>query len=118
MNSLVPPRMRELIDWLHSKDARALHPIERAARFYHDFVYIHPFVDGNGRTGRLLMNLLLMQEGFPVTVIKTARRQGYYRALEKVSIDKDYTEIIMLIAVEAENSLDLFLKALGETCAN
>lgn len=115
MNSLVPSRMRELIDWLHSKDARALHPIERAARFHHDFVYIHPFVDGNGRAGRLLMNLLLMQEGFPVTVIKTAKRQEYYRALEKASIDKDYTEIIMLIAVEAENSLDLYLKALGKT---
>ena len=114
MNSLVPPRMREIIDRLHSKDARDLHPIERAARFHHDFVYIHPFVDGNGRTVRLLMNLLLIQDGFPITVIKTARRQEYYRALEKASIDKNYTEIIALIAKEVENSLDLYIKALGK----
>lgn len=114
MNSLVPPRMRELKDWLPSKDARDLHPIERAARFHHAFVNIHPFADGNGRTARLLMNLLLIQDGFPITVIKTARRQEYYRALEKASIDKDYTEIITLLADEVENSLDLFLKAIGK----
>lgn len=114
MNSLVPPRMRELIDWLYSEGAQNLHPIERAARFHHDFVYIHPFIDGNGRTGRLLMNLLLMQDGYPITVIKTARKHEYYKALEKASIDKNYSDIITLIAEEVENSLDIFLKALGK----
>lgn len=113
MNSLVPPRMRELIDWLYSEEAKDLHPVERAARFHHDFVYIHPFIDGNGRTGRLLMNLLLMQDGYPITVIKTAKRHEYYKALEKASINKDYTDIIALIAEEVENSLDIFIKALG-----
>ncbi|AEG61075.1 Fic family protein [Desulforamulus ruminis] len=113
MNSLVPPRMRELIDWLYSGEVKDLHSIEKVARFHHDFVYIHPFIDGNGRTGRLLMNLLLMQDGYPVAVIKTAKRHEYYKALEKASIDNDYTDIITLIAEEVENSLDLFIKALG-----
>jgi len=114
MNSLVPPRMRELMDWLYSDEANDLHPIEKAARFHHDFVYIHPFVDGNGRTGRLLMNLLLMQNGYPITVIKNARRHEYYKALEKASVDKDYNDIITLVAEEVENSLDIFIKALGK----
>lgn len=114
MNSLVPPRMRELVDWLYSDEAGDLHPIERAAKFHHDFVYIHPFVDGNGRTGRLLMNLLLMQNGYPVTVIKNATRHEYYKALEKASVDKDYNDIITLVAKEVENSLDIFIKALGK----
>lgn len=114
MNSLVPPRMRELIDWLYSDEANELHPIEKAARFHHGFVYIHPFVDGNGRTGRLLMNLILMQNDYPVTVIKTTRRHEYYNALEKASVDKDYNDIINLVAEEVENSLDIFIKALGK----
>lgn len=114
MNSLVPPRMKELIDWLYSEEAQDLHPIERAARFHHGFVYIHPFIDGNGRTGRLLMNLLLMQNGYPITVIKTARKHDYYKALENASVDKYYDDIITLIAEEVENSLDIFIKALGK----
>ncbi len=114
MNSLVPPRMRELMDWLYSDEANDLHPIEKAARFHHDFVYIHPFVDGNGRTGRLLMNLLLIQNGYPITVIKNARRHEYYKALEKASVEKDYNDIITLVAEEVENSLDIFIKALGK----
>ena len=113
MNSLVPPMMRELTDWLNSTEALKLHPVEKAARFHHDFVYIHPFVDGNGRTGRLLMNLLLMQDGYPSAVINAEKRSNYYTALESASILKDYTTIITLVAKAVEQSLDLYLQALG-----
>ena len=113
MNSLVPPMMRELIDWLNSTEAIKLHPVEKAARFHHNFVYIHPFVDGNGRTGRLLMNLLLMQDGYPAAVIRAEKRSDYYTALESAGILKDYTPIITLVAKAVEESVDLYLKALG-----
>ncbi len=55
-----------------SNEAQQLHPVERAARIHGEFVKIHPFVDGNGRTSRLLMNLELMKAGFPATVIEVA----------------------------------------------
>ena len=113
MNSLVAPMMKELIDWLNSPEALKLHPVEKAARFHHSFVYIHPFVDGNGRTGRLLMNLLLMQDGYPAAVINAEKKSNYYTALESASILKEYTPIITLIAKAVEQSLDLYLKALG-----
>lgn len=60
-----------------------MHPIDRAARVHLDFVSIHPFVDGNGRVARLLMNLCLLQSGYPVTIIPPARKAEYISALEK-----------------------------------
>lgn len=53
-----------------------------AAIAHYKFVYIHPFIDGNGRTGRLLMNLLLMQAGFPPVIIRVEDRPAYYEALK------------------------------------
>lgn len=59
------------------------HPIDWAARVHLDFVSIHPFVEGNGRVARLLMNLCLLQSGYPATIIPTARKAEYISALEK-----------------------------------
>jgi Fic family protein len=59
-----------------------MHPVELAARVHIDFVGIHPFIDGNGRTARLLMNLELLKAGFPPIVIKVADRLEYYQALD------------------------------------
>ncbi len=60
-----------------------MHPIDRAARVHLDFVSIHPFVDGNGRVARLLMNLCLLQSGYPITIIPPIKRVEYIAALEK-----------------------------------
>ena len=57
---------------------------------------IHPFVDGNGRTARLLMNFELIQSGYPAVVIKTENRADYYDALDKAHTTNDYTDFIRI----------------------
>lgn len=77
------------------------HPIERAARLHVDFVKIHPFVDGNGRTARLLMNFDLMKAGFLPVIFQAAERLAYYEALDKAHTQNDYQDFFRL-SVEAE----------------
>ena len=74
--------MHKFIDWLNSPENRDLHPIRFAALAHYKLVYIHPFVDGNGRTSRLLMNLILMQSGYPPVIIRKQDRLKYYQFLE------------------------------------
>ena len=78
----VPTLMEDLINWLNSGEAWSLHPVEYAAIAHYRLVYIHPFVDGNGRTSRLLMNLRLIQAGYPPVIIKVQDRYRYYETLE------------------------------------
>ena len=83
----VPGRMEEYAGWLARSGAEVgtgsgLHPVERAAHAHFWLVDIHPFVDGNGRLARLLMNLLLMQTGYPIAIIRNDDRAAYYAALE------------------------------------
>lgn len=66
-------KMSELIEWYNTK-AQELHPVEMAAMVYIILVGIHPFIDGNGRTSRLLLNLELMKNGYPPIVIKNVNR--------------------------------------------
>ncbi len=71
------------------------HPVEFAAVLHKEFVFIHPFVDGNGRVARLIMNLALLQEGYSIAVIAPLLRQEYMRSLEKAHTDdKDFIELI------------------------
>nr|XP_039271842.1 protein adenylyltransferase FICD-like isoform X2 [Styela clava] len=67
----VPKYMEEFNDWLNSEEAERLHPVEFAALAHYKLVYVHPFIDGNGRTSRLLMNLILMRSGFPPVSIQS-----------------------------------------------
>lgn len=94
----VAERMRNFLVWYNSAAAAQLHPVERAARVHADFVGIHPFVDGNGRTSRLLMNLELMKSGFPPCVITVDQRLDYYTALDKLHTTGDYSDFIALVA--------------------
>ena len=66
--------MADFIDWLNSESAQNLNPVEYAATAHDRLVSIHPFRDGNGRTGRLLMNLLLLRSGYPIVIISNERR--------------------------------------------
>ena len=84
----VRPSLVELLRWT-SRSAAALHPVERAAEFHFRFEHLHPFGDGNGRVGRLAMNLLLTQKKFPMLNILYRGRRGYYSALEKSSRSND-----------------------------
>ncbi len=78
---LVPEQMERLVaEFVGNKK---LHPIERAALFHLKFEGIHPFVDGNGRTGRLILNLMLMQAGYPPINVKYSDRKRYYEAFDE-----------------------------------
>ncbi len=69
-----------------NRNRKEMHPVELAGEFHWRFEKIHPFGDGNGRVGRLAMNVLLNREGFPMLNIPYDRRSGYYTALEKSSV--------------------------------
>ena len=80
--TLLNDKMAQLVAWYNS-EAHKLHPIERAAKVHADFIGIHPFIDGNGRTSRLLMNLELLKAGYPLCVITIENRLAYYEALDQ-----------------------------------
>lgn len=107
----LPAEMAALIDWYDH--AGAMHPIERAAELHTRFVKIHPFVEGNGRTGRLLLNFELMKEGYPPAIIRKEDRLDYYDALDVACVSGDYSEITSLVAAAVQRSLDVYLDLLG-----
>lgn len=107
---LLKERMEQLITW-HEGEAQQLHPVERAAKLHAIFVGIHPFIDGNGRTSRLLLNLDLMKSGFPPIVIKAENRLAYYSALDKAHTTDDFQDFIELVEQEVNHTLDLYLSA-------
>ncbi|WP_332605174.1 Fic family protein [Acinetobacter sp. ESBL14] len=80
--TLLNDKMAQFIDW-YNTEAHNLHPVERAAKVHADFVGLHPFVDGNGRTSLLLMNLELLKSGYPPSVITVENRLAYYEALDQ-----------------------------------
>ena len=85
------------------------HPIVRAALLHGELVKIHPFIDGNGRTSRLIMNMELMRSGYVPVIIKKDDRLKYYEALDKAHTTGDYTDFVKLVT-EAENEmLDRYL---------
>ncbi|MBN8681647.1 MAG: Fic family protein [Chitinophagales bacterium] len=98
----VPIRMRELFEWM--KANKDENPIIVAAIAHHELVKIHPFKDGNGRTARLLLNLILLKNGFPICNIKRSERPDYYNALSLA----DEGEYEPIIEVVAKNCIELF----------
>nr|WP_162151191.1 Fic family protein [Haploplasma modicum] len=110
--SHVPPKheqlytlMEKLIyDFNHSWNK--YHPVVQAALLHGEFVKIHPFIDGNGRTARLLLNFVLMKNGFTPVIIKNENRLTYYDSLDYAHTTKDYTNFIKLIndlVIESSN---------------
>lgn len=91
----VPELMEKLI--LSNENWKEFHPIIQSALLHGELVKIHPFVDGNGRTSRLLMNLDLMNHGYNPVVIKKEDRLEYYEALDKAHTTGDYTDFVKLI---------------------
>lgn len=106
----VPVEMKNIMVWF-AKTKKRLHVIELSALLHHKLVYIHPFFDGNGRTARLTMNIVLMKAGYPLVVILKNDRKKYYQALSKA--DKgNYVSLVRFIAQAVERSLDIYLKTL------
>ncbi|WP_287373697.1 Fic family protein [Prosthecochloris sp.] len=108
----VESEMQRFINW-YRKQTPALHPIERAARVNADFVKIHPFTDGNGRTSRLLMNLELMKDGYPPVVLPVERRLEYYEALDAAHTKQDYKPFLNLSVEVVEAGFKPYWHALG-----
>lgn len=103
----VPIRMMKLIEWLGGIQSE--HPVKVAADLHFRFVEIHPFSDGNGRTARLLSNLVLLGYGYPMMIIKTKERQEYMSAIEKATMTHDLTDFYTVIGHAVERSLDAFI---------
>lgn len=105
---LVEEKMKELINW-YNVNKNKIHPIELAAEFHFRYVYIHPFINGNGRSARLLMNLILMRNGYPISVIKNDNREEYMKALETASATGELKSFVDLVADAVDKSLDTYL---------
>lgn len=92
-----------------------LNPVILAAEMHERLVSIHPFIDGNGRTSRLVMNLILLQHGYPIVSLKgsLAERQQYYQALEKVQINHENSDFYQLIMERTKDSLQKHLALCG-----
>lgn len=119
-SELTPPRaadvplyLHQWVKWLSSDQALLMDPVTRAAVAHHDFEALHPFQDGNGRVGRLLLNLMLMQDDYPPALILRDWRPRYIRSLQQGHYG-NYDPLINLVGLAVEEALDLYLDACVE----
>jgi Fic family protein len=110
---LVPVQMEQLMT-RHEEMAKTMHPIERTALFHLLFEGIHPFIDGNGRTGRLLLNFELISAGFPTINVKFADRKKYYDCFSVYYETGSYEQMALLAGGYVEEMLDRYLKILKD----
>ena len=101
----VEARMREFAGWLAASE-KNMHPVEFAAQAHKRFVFIHPFVDGNGRVARLVMNLCLLRQGYTMAIIPPVLRGEYIALLEKAHVD-DAGFVSFIAEQVAETQKDL-----------
>jgi Fic family protein len=101
--------MNELLEWVNQRNNIPV--LIKAMMFHHRMVWIHPFFDGNGRTVRLMFNLLLMRAGYPPAIILQQDRKKYYDALNKAN-QGNYEKLLLLILQAVERSLDIYLSHL------
>lgn len=111
-HSLLKDKMSQFLEWYHTK-ADKFHPIERAAKIHADFVGIHPFIDGNGRTSRLLLNLELMKAGYLPCIIKVESRLNYYQALDDWMTNNETGAFVQLIADAELDAFKQYQRLLG-----
>ncbi len=109
---LIEPKMNELLAKNEERKAQ-MTTVERIARFHLEFEGIHPFVDGNGRTGRLILNLELIRGGFPPINVKFTDRKRYYDAFDAFYRDGNPGAMIDLIAEYVDERLDEYLSVLS-----
>jgi Fic family protein len=103
--------MQEFIQWLQGQ--QGIHPVRVAANAHFKFVSIHPFIDGNGRTGRLLMNLILIMHGYPISVIRNDDRIEYLASFDIARKQNNMQPFYDLVERAIERSLDIYLEAVG-----
>lgn len=109
---LIEPKIEELLD-LNKKWEKELNIIEQVALFHLHFESIHPFIDGNGRTGRLLMNLQLIKAGLPPINIKFSDRRAYYNAFDQYAQTKSANAMIQLVGEAVVSRLREMLECIN-----
>ncbi|ADY54470.1 filamentation induced by cAMP protein Fic [Syntrophobotulus glycolicus DSM 8271] len=110
---MIPKKMEQLIEDCNKKRG-TMHPLERIAWFHLIFEGIHPFIDGNGRTGRLIMNFDMMQNGYPPVNIKFTDRKRYYDAFDDYYQDGNADSMVLMIGQYVEERLDRYLEILSK----
>jgi len=112
---LVAKEMEDYFIW-YETNKNKLHPIVLAAEMHERLVTIHPFIDGNGRTSRLVMNLILLQHGYVIANIKGdyENRMHYYQALETAQTQNNKEEFILFVAQMEKESLERYLEIIGQ----
>ncbi|KAF2882298.1 hypothetical protein ILUMI_23863 [Ignelater luminosus] len=104
----LPGLMQSYVEWLNSEEAQSMHPVRYAALAHYKLVDIHPFSDGNGRTSRLIMNLILLRAGYPPVMILKHHREKYYEYLNLAN-KGDVRPFVRFIAQCTEHMLDVYL---------
>ena len=110
---LIEEKMTELLS-KNEKRKKTMHPIERIARFHLEFEGIHPFIDGNGRTGRLLLNLQLIRCGYPAINVKFTDRKRYYDAFDTYYRDENPDDMVNLVGEYVGERLERYLELVSE----
>jgi Fic family protein/DNA-binding XRE family transcriptional regulator len=112
---LVAKEMEDYFIW-YETNKKKLHPIVLAAEMHERLVTIHPFIDGNGRTSRLVMNLILLQHGYVIANIKGDydSRMRYYQALETAQTQNNKEDFILFVAQMEKESLERYLEIIGQ----
>lgn len=112
---LVSKEMEDFFIW-YETNKNILHPIVLAAELHKRLVTIHPFIDGNGRTSRLVMNLILLQNGYAIANIKGDydNRMQYYNALETSQTKNNKEDFLLFVAQTEKESLERYLDIIGQ----
>lgn len=110
-----PSKIENLMDnfYLWLKENKNMHPVLLATEAHYRLVSIHPFIDGNGRCARLLMNLILIQNGYPPAVIKMSERREYIDAVQKAD-NKNMEDFYNFVADAELESLELYLETVNK----
>lgn len=112
---IVPKEMEDYFIW-YEINKNKLHPVVLAAEMHERLVTVHPFIDGNGRTSRLVMNLILLQHGFVIANIKGDydTRMNYYQALEKAQTQNNKEDFLLFVAQIEKECLIRYLEIIGQ----
>lgn len=117
-----PPSRLEMHDRLsafyYDLEHKKFNPIEKASWVHAEFVAIHPFIDGNGRTSRMLMNYALMEEGYLPVNIQAENKEEYYNTLDEYGKNKNLDPFTELVIDLEEEQLDLYNKLIEQTLEN
>ncbi|CAH1153830.1 unnamed protein product [Phaedon cochleariae] len=104
----IPDLMENYVEWLNSEEAQNMHPVRYAALAHYKLVDIHPFVDGNGRTSRLIMNMILLKAGYPPVMVLKEQRETYYDSLKTANMG-DVRPFVRFVAQCTLQILDMYI---------